>query len=147
MRLLELRKFGEAFVERAVVGGLIAQEEAELFGRVGADGRVLQYQGALREPIVLGQTGYQDFFGGGGGLVLVAQGGEDGVELGLRFDFVEDPEFTGEAVAQVVQRGYGLAGGGARAGGAGGGRHVCLGRRGLAGGFYLLALSGATELT
>ena len=68
-------------MEGALVRGLVANVERELFLlRLGFAGRflaveahVLQQNGALLEPVVLGHVIDEDLLGGGGGLVLVAQ--------------------------------------------------------------------------
>ncbi len=95
-------------MEGALVGGLVAQVESELFlvGDGAGFGIVaggLEIQSAAAEPVVLGDGFYERGFGQGFGLVLVAECGEECVELGLGFAG-EDTEGSGQAVASVVQR-------------------------------------------
>jgi hypothetical protein len=61
--------------------------------------------------VVLGHGLHERLFGGGGGLVLVAEGGEEVVKVGLAFRG-KHPEGAGggEAMTEIVARGGGLAG-------------------------------------
>ena len=100
-------------MEAALVGGLVAQVEGELFlvhdlagGGIVAGG--FEVKGAPAEPVMLGHGFDERGFGEGGGLVLVAERGQECIEFGLRFGG-EDAEGSGETVTRVVQRGGGFS--------------------------------------
>ena len=116
----QFAEFGEAFVEGAVVGGLVAQEEVQgfeaLFGiLVGIQGVVEEEGGAPGGPIVLGHFGDEDFLGDGGGVVLGAKVGEERFVVGLGF-VGHDAEGSGEAESEIVGGRGGFAGVGFGAG-------------------------------
>ena len=67
-------------MEVALVGGLVAQVEGELFWVGGLTGSGVvaggfEVEGALAEPVMLGHGFDERGFGEGGGLVLVAEDG------------------------------------------------------------------------
>lgn len=101
-------------MEGTVVGGLVAEEERELAfliaeGQIVCHSDVLETLGALAEPVVLRHILDQDGFGGGGGLVLGAEGVEELVEFMLIFGR-QDVKGAGEAMAQIVFAGCGFSG-------------------------------------
>jgi len=94
-------------VKGALVGGLVAQRESELFlvdngAGFGIVAGGFEIQGAAAEPVMLGHGFDERGFGEGFGLVFFAEGGEERVEFGLRFAG-EDTEGSGQAMAGVVQ--------------------------------------------
>ncbi len=66
-------------------------------------------ESALAEPVTLGHGFDERSFGEGGCLMLVAGGGEESIEFGLRFGG-EDAEASGETMARVVEGSGGLCG-------------------------------------
>jgi len=65
-------------LEKAVIGGLVAQVEGERFFLLGGraiarEGQVLEANSALAKPVMLGHALDEDFFGGSGGLVFAAE--------------------------------------------------------------------------
>ena len=98
------------------VGGLIAQIEGEFLGvdyLAGCEVKagLLQPEGAMAQPMMLGHGLNKCFFRRSGGLVVVAEGGEESVEFGLTFRR-EHPEEAGrsEPMAEVIARSGGFAG-------------------------------------
>jgi len=92
-------------MEAALVGGLVAQVEGELFlvGDLAGGGivaRGFEMERALAEPVMLGHGFDERGFGEGGGLVLVTERGEERIEFGLRFGG-EDAEGSRETVARA----------------------------------------------
>ena len=100
-------------MEAALVGGLVAQVEGELFlvrdlagGEIVAGG--FEAERALAEPVMLGHGFDERGFGEGDGLMLLAERGKERIEFGLRFGG-EDAEGSGEAVAHIIQCGGGFS--------------------------------------
>ncbi len=106
----------EGFVEAAFGGGHGALDESQqavvapvvqIFGLKGAG---FEFAEAAHAPEVLSELVDQDFFGGVGGLVLVAKGGAEVIELGGIF--VRQDELLGvETVLEGVLRGTQLSDG------------------------------------
>ena len=74
--LLQTEQGSQSFVEGAFVGGSIAEKEGEaLFvdSAVGSEALVLKANGALAQPVGLGQVVHEKLFGGVGGLVLLVK--------------------------------------------------------------------------
>ena len=65
MFLLKAAQFVERFIEGALVGGLVAEEEGEPFFIDSSirEAGVLQAEGALFEPVGLGHLADQELFG------------------------------------------------------------------------------------
>ena len=99
-----------------VIGGLVAEEEIELFEIVLNQRKGLQADGAVHEPVVAGHIGNQEVLGGAFGLVFGAQGFLEGVKIGGIFRG-EEEDACGEAVFGCVLAADGLAGFRAGAGG------------------------------
>ncbi len=95
-------------MEGSVVGGLVAQEEAERLGGVAVfEDWLLERLSALAGPVVLRHFLDQDQFGAGGWLVLLGQVTDELAKFG--FIFVgEEEEGSGEGVFTVVPGGGGF---------------------------------------
>ena len=118
----ELVKLVQRLFEGAVVVGLVAeidreQEIGALAGALAVEAAFLERGGAEAEPVVLGELVDQRVFGGGGGLMLGAEVGQELVVVVLRFPVEHGEGLAGETVAAGVLAGGGFAFGGARAGG------------------------------
>ena len=107
----------------AIVRGLVAEIETELFGvRRGAgfergfEEGLLEAEGALLEPVMLGHGGDQDFLGFGGWGEFEVEVEEEIVVSGVVLGG-EDDEGAGQAVPEIVVSDGGEAGFGLRAGG------------------------------
>ena len=60
-------------MESAVVGGLVAQEQRELFFIVFGERGILEPKGAAGESVMRGHFVDQNIFGWSGGLMLAAE--------------------------------------------------------------------------
>lgn len=110
----EFGKYGETFMEGAVVRGLVTKIEREFFGlvtdrHVAVKAHVLEAEGALRKPEVLGHFFDEEGFSLGGRLVF----GTEIVEQFVKFVHVFPGEYqelvAGEAMTEGVLAGFRFA--------------------------------------
>ena len=117
---LDLSSFGsegcelaQAFVEGALVGGLVAHIEGELFflpagGEFGVEREALEREGALHEPVMLGHVVDEQLFSWGRRLVFGAQIGNELLEVFFALPG-ESHELAGEAMTPAILRDGGFA--------------------------------------
>ncbi len=100
-------EFALGFVVSAFVGGLVAEVERKGFVIEFGGGQhsVLQGDGSLHEPEVLGHGIHQAAFGIVGGFVFFEEAGEEFLELFGVFP-AEEAELAGEAVDDAVLGGF-----------------------------------------
>lgn len=116
--LLKTAQLVERFVEGALVGGLVAEEEGEpLFVNAGRGEAVtLEADGALFEPVGLGELVDEEVFGRAGGLMIFDEGLQKSFEF-CRVFTGNDERAGCEAVFERITRRSQFALGGDGAGG------------------------------
>ena len=97
--------------------GLVADENVQAGGHfrqgAGGKGHGLQTDGAVGEPVELGEIVYEQGFGFRGGSIVGFEIGHESFELGGIFSFDQDPAGS-QAVFEGVLAGCGFAGFSAR---------------------------------
>ena len=101
-------------MEGSLVGGLVAEVEGEAFvvdRAVGGEALALEEQGAIAQPVMLGETFDQQHFGGAEGEVLADELALQRDVFGGVFPWQEEEQeaFVGQAVFGVIAGGSGFA--------------------------------------
>ena len=97
------------FVERSFGGGLVADEESEVFWEAGLVGLVgeglgLEAEGSPGEPLIVRHSLDEELFAGGGGVEFVDQLGSEGLEF-FRVFAGDEGGLGKEAVGAAVHGG------------------------------------------